>query len=154
VSGEAVRAQSSDGVVLMVETVLEEFETTNGPIVEVQGRLLCAESQETDAAVCPEPRADSLLAEYAEQVGAEVVLDDSALPACRWYEVEVRDPKGVRMFVHMGGDPEGVTWMTVSVRCAQDPGRAGREFLHAVRYPFELIDGEWQRSGEAITVIS
>lgn len=150
----AAGAQQPDAVASMVETALEEFETSNGPIVEVEGRLVCADRRPDERETCPEPRADVVIGEYAERLEAGLVFDEPPLPACRWNEVEVRGRAGVRMSVRLSGDPEEVIWISVIVQCREDPDQFGREFVQALRYPFKMIDGEWQRSGEAVTVIS
>lgn len=153
--GEVLHAQEERAVVSMVETALAEFETPNGPIVELESRLRCSEVGHEERGFCPEPFAETALAEYASGVGARLVSEPSGLPACRWNERESDEAKGLQKSLLMHRDAEGTIWISVTVRCERDPGHyMGSRFMQSARYPFRLVDGAWARSGEAITIIT
>jgi len=147
-------AQEPVDIATMVVTSLTEFETTNGPIVEVQAQALCRDAGATEEEPCLHPEVDAVMERFAQEAGANLGAVGAPLPTCRWNEVATADRAGVRLSATVGHGRDRTLWVTVAVRCAQDPGRIGTEFVHAVRYPFQQVEGEWSRAGEAITIVS
>lgn len=153
--GELVTAQETQAVKAMVGTALAEFETPNGPVVQLESRLRCSEAEREGRGYCPEPYAETLLADHASEVGATLVSEPTALPPCRWNEGETGQAKGLRMSLLMHRDLEGLVWISVSVSCERDSGHyMGSLFFQEARFPFRLVDGVWKRSGEPITIIT
>lgn len=139
----------------MVTTALDEFETPNGPIVAVLGRLHC-EAQGADPSVpCPDSEADSVLARFAEEHDATLVPAEAPQPHCQWSDADTSDRNGLVLLVrmHEPADRDGKLWVDVETRC-RSSWEPFPQFVHIKRYPFELVDGEWKRHGEVIVIIT
>jgi len=147
-------AQEPMDVALMLGAALEEFETPNGPIVEVEAQVSCPGAAPGEQEPCLHAEVDSVIARYAEEVRAPLEVAGSPLPPCRWNQVESGDRMGVRLSAAVGEMQDGSFSVTVAVRCLEDPGRFGRGFVHSVTYPFMYVDGEWSRVGDSLTIVS
>jgi len=152
--GEPVCAQELDGVDQMVRTALQEFETSL-PILEVEGNLACADRQVDEVWACLEPRASVVIADFAAEVGAELLFDEPPLPACGWNEANRPARNGVRISLQISSAAEGVIWILVNEWCEDDPERYfNPNYGRTMIYPFRIVDGEWKRCGEVITIVT
>jgi len=145
--------QQPADMVSMVEAALEEFETPNGPIVEVARYPICPRTAPDRWEPCLDARADSVIVAYAAQVGAALVFSDTPPPPCRWNQVELSHRMGAQLSVRVLGERDGSFWIEARVSCLGDPGPFRLPF-HSVQYPFRPVDGAWRRFGAAITVVS
>ena len=139
---------------LMLGTALEEFDTPNGPIIEVAPQVSCPGETPAESEPCSLVEVDSVIAHYAEEVGARLESPDSPLPPCRWNEVEVGDRMGVRLSAAVREQRDGSFRVSVTVRCVRDPENTFRGFLQSNNYPFRYVDGQWRRVGDVITIIT
>lgn len=148
------RAQNPIDLALMLGTALEEFETPNGPIIEVEPQVSCPGETPAESEPCSFAEVDSVIAHYAEEVGARMETADSPRPPCRWNEVDAGDRKGARLSVAVREQQDGSFRVSVTVRCVGDPEDAFGGFLQSNIYPFEYMDGEWRRVGDAKTIVT
>lgn len=151
--GGVLHAQDEQEVVSMVETALAEFETPNGPIVQLESHFRCSGVERAEGGYCPVPYAETLLTEYASEQGLVLVAPPSASPGCISNREEAQQDKGFRMTLGMQRDPDGVVWARIRLTCWTDAGAGGGGLLlQAYGYPFRLVDGAWKRSGEVESI--
>jgi hypothetical protein len=97
---------------------------------------------------------DSVIAHCAEEVGAQMETADTPLPPCRWNAGDVGDRSGVRMSAAVQEREDGSFRIALTVRCERDAGHYLGGFLQSIIYPFQYVDGEWRRVGDAVTIIT
>jgi hypothetical protein len=147
-------AQEPIDLALMLGTALKEFETSNGPIIEVEPQVSCPGETPVEPEPCSLAEVDSVIAHHAEVVGARMEAADSPLPLCRWSEVDAGDRMGVRLSAAVREQRDGSLSVSVTVGCVRDPEDAFGGFLQSNIYPFGYVDGEWRRVGDVITIIT
>lgn len=147
-------AQEPIDLALMLGTALEEFETPNGPIIEVEPQVSCPGETPAESEPCSLAELDSVIVHYAEEVGARLETADAPRPPCRWNEIDAGDRMGVRLSAAVRKQRDGSFRVSVTVRCVRDPEDAFGGFLQSNIYPFEYVDGEWRRVGDVITIIT
>ena len=147
-------AQEPIDLALMLGTALKEFETPNGPIIEVEPHVSCPGETPAEPEPCSFAEVDSVIAHYAEEVGARMEAADSPLPLCRWSEVDAGDRMGVRLSAAVREQRDGSFSVSVTVSCLRDPEDAFGGFRQSNIYPFGYVDGEWHRVGDVIIIIT
>jgi len=148
-------AQEPIDLASMLGTALAEFETPNGPIIAVQPEVSCPGETPAESEPCSLAAVDSVIAHYAEEVGAQMETADAPLPPCRWNAGDAGDRSGVRMSAAVQERADGSFRIALTVRCERDAGHyLGGFFLQSNIYPFQHVDGEWRRVGDVLTIIT
>jgi len=135
---------------LILGTALKEFGTPIGHIVEVEKQVACPGGTPAAPQLCAFATLDSIMAHFAEEVGARIEPADSPLPPC-----QPSNNMGVRLSVAIQDQRDGSIGVSISQRCVKGSvDTLGGYFLHSKLYPFRYVDGAWRRVGALISIIT
>jgi hypothetical protein len=151
-SAATLRAQelTANDTSAILAAVLNEYRTSNGPIVQIARTVACGDPRYTGPARLAENRPcrsmaiDSVLSRYAAAHEVELVDVGADVPTCRWSEDDSTERRGLRLDLMAPDAVEGQVRAGILVRCRATVRGMARGFAHGVRYEVKKEGEVWR----------